>query len=147
MNMSLPESRKLKPVLRRPRKNWRIPPVDAAERLLKQQQEEARNRAFCKGTTSTGRECLRRAIFSAEQLIAKGQPLNQDSIDAVQSRFADFNLLKPEFAKLVSRIWAVNEERWLNAPSRDFATLILMRTSLTLSCKSQEQHANLHQSR
>lgn len=145
--MSLPESRKLKPVLRRPRKNWRIPPVDAAERLLKEQQEEARIEALSEGTTPAGRECLRRAIFCAERLINKGQPLNQDSIDAIQSQLADFNLLKPEFAKLLSRFWGGKEDVWLNLTSYMFAKLIFLRTQLVQSCKTQEMNASLHQSR
>jgi hypothetical protein len=52
----------LRPVLRRPRREWRIPRIDADAQLNHQGLQEEELKAFAKGTTPQGREILRKIL-------------------------------------------------------------------------------------
>ena len=59
MQTHLSHQNKLGPVLRRARREWRIPAVDGAARWREQRQEEAWLQAMIRATTVAGRELLR----------------------------------------------------------------------------------------
>ena len=68
-------SKELRPVLRRPRRQWHIPRIDAAARLdnqAKQALEEEQFKALVKGTTAQGREILRKILCRTKRLVARG---------------------------------------------------------------------------
>jgi hypothetical protein len=66
MQPKVPQQSEFLPVVKGPRREWRIPRIDAYARLLQEQQEEARLKALTEGTTPQGREILRKILYRTE---------------------------------------------------------------------------------
>ena len=112
------------PVLKRPRREWRIPQIDACARLLRQQQEEARLKALAEGTTPEGRELFRKMLYEAE----KGIDQNTDRLEIVnllESRIKGDKPLQPEYALLLSRFYRQPDNKFQTTSPRLLAHLAL----------------------
>ena len=112
---------------KRPRREWRIPRIDAYARLLQQQEEEARLEALVAGTTPQAREILRRILWRTEQLQSEGKPLAQ-IISVIEELITTHIGLQPQFALLLGRLWCGTEEFWRQASPHSFAKLLLSGT-------------------
>ena len=120
----------LKPVIKRPRSEWRIPqPVDSS-RLLQKRAEEAQLKALAAGTTVEGREILRKTLYLAEKLVQSQAHTLGQIVDEVESEFKIFEDLQQEFTLLLGRLWGPNEMTWRKVSIRGLATLVVVRTAL-----------------
>ena len=121
-------SSSFKPILRKPRSQWRIP-------LLKspcKRQSPAQVSALISGTTPLGREILRKLFFGLERrLEANEEPLPQ-LVEFVEAQLKTFWVLQPEFALLLSRLWGGDHQGWVAATPRQLATLLVLGTSCTV---------------
>ena len=121
-----------KPILRKPRNQWRIPSLNSESK----RQPPAKLNALISGTTPLGREILRKLLFGLERrLEAKEEPLPQ-LVEFVEARLQTFWVLQPEFALLLSRLWGGDHQRWLAATPRKLATLLVLGTNCTVQLQT-----------
>ena len=118
------------PVVKRPRRELRIPRIDAHARLLAQRREEERIRAVREGTTPQGREVLRQIIFRAERLLEKENLPDEQIVNAIVGELETFLMLRPEFLLLLSRVWGPGFDKLYNASARLIAKLMLFKIKL-----------------
>jgi hypothetical protein len=116
----------IKPILRKPRSQWRIPSLNSEGK----HQPPGKLNALISGTTPLGREILRKLFFGLERrLEAREEPLPQ-LVEFVEARLQTFWVLQPEFALLLSRLWGGDYQGWLAATPRQLATLLVLGSSL-----------------
>jgi len=116
-----------KPVLKKPRRKWIIPRVDAAELMRKQQCEEARLKAIREGTTPHGRELFRHLWWSVRRAFRLGT-MTMPQIEAMAAgTIARDALLKPEWALLTARLCRFEPARLVDRSDLFLAkTIVLM---------------------
>lgn len=118
------------PVIKRPRRELRIPRIDAHARLLAQRREDERIRALCEGTSPQGREIFRKIIFRAERLLEENYPYEQIVI-TIEGDLKTFEVLRPEFLLLLNRLWGVGIDKLCKASARLIAMLLLYAIRLS----------------
>src|SRR6478609_8882401 len=101
MNASSPKPSNLRPVMRRPRSEWRIPRIDASNRLLLQRQEAAQHQKIMEGTTPHGRELLRKILWTTERLLRNQSHTRDQIVGIIQRELTVFEELVPEFTLLL----------------------------------------------
>ncbi|MGA3282879.1 MAG: hypothetical protein ABSD57_00270 [Verrucomicrobiota bacterium] len=112
------------PVIKRPRRELRIPRIDAHARLLAQRREDERIRALCEGTSPQVRELFRKIIFRAERLLEENYPYEQIII-TIEGDLKTFEVLRPEFLLLLNRLWGLGMDKLCKAPVRVIAMILL----------------------
>ena len=118
-----PHAASLVPVLRRPRRQWCIPPLSPAPPGQSDAPSEAERRAWMAGTTPHGREILRKILFQAE----RGCGSLEQEVARLEAEFRTFQPLQPEFALLLNRLWGSGEAVFRQASPRGLAVLVLAR--------------------
>ena len=110
----------LVPVLRQPRRQWRIPPMPARQAAPP---TGAERRAWMAGTTPQGREIMRKILFQAETACGSAETV----VARLEAEFRTFQPLQPEFALLLSRLWRSGEAVFRQASPRSLAVLVWAR--------------------
>ncbi len=125
-------------VMRKPRQQWKIPPMPRAVVWSEDEEVQARRRAFLRATTPLGREILRKILFRAERLLHDPDASIDDVVMTLESEFETFAALRPEFAVMFGQIWSGAERVASLASSRSLATLVVLRlrASQNLDCRS-----------
>jgi hypothetical protein len=100
--MTSPTDTRLIPVLRRPRREWQIPPLETAASRQERQATEARAKAFAQGTTPYGREIFRRLLDLAWRRVAE-QKGTWEATREVCEEIAIFPELHSEFVLMLGR--------------------------------------------
>ena len=90
------------------------------------------------GTTPLAREILRKLLFGLEQRLTNREPMEQ-LVAPLEAQLKTFWELQPEFALLLSRLWGGEPEAWLETPPHDFATLVVLGSTMSLSCRRAGQ--------
>jgi len=128
----------IKPVLRKPRRQWLI----STSRSEPQPQLPPGIKALIVGTTPLAREVLRKLFFGLEQrLAAHGEPVEQVAA-WLEERLVTFWALQPEFTLLLSRLWGGEHEAWLEANPRSLAILLVLGTIWALELKKRQSAGN-----
>ncbi|HXR48979.1 MAG TPA: hypothetical protein VN784_16200 [Candidatus Limnocylindrales bacterium] len=123
-------SRRLIPVVRQPRKKWRIPRIDAQAQLLEQKREEEQIQALCQGTTPQGREILQKIIFRAERMMEDKSCSEGQIVAEIEGQLMTFELLRGEFLLLLSRFWRVDPEKLSKVSAKEIAVVMLLYLKL-----------------
>ncbi len=118
-----PCSASLVPVLRQPRRQWRIPPLPSLPDWETAPPSEAERRACLAGTTPQGREILRKILFEAETACGSAGVV----VARLEAEFRTFRPLQPEFARLLGRLWGSGEAVFRQASPRGLAVLVWAR--------------------
>jgi hypothetical protein len=100
---------KLLPVQRRPRREWQIPLFETPAQRKAREENEARCRAFCAGTTPYGREMFRRISYLAWRLVEAGED-SLEAIKRVDEKIRIFPELHAEFVLLLGRTLQTNRQ-------------------------------------
>jgi hypothetical protein len=132
--------RQLRPVLRRRRREWHIPRIDAAARLNHQALQEEQLKALAKGTTPQGREILRKILCRTKRLIQGKTHSLEQLVGIIEKELTMFRALQPEFTRFLSRTWGINEEKCRHISARSFAVLIVLRTGYMLNGEASESN-------
>ena len=99
------------PVIKRPRRKWSIPRVDAGERLVKAREEETRLKALSEGTTPQGRELFRHLLWQTRRVLRCGAQTYAEIEAATAGAVARERLLQPEWALLTARLLKLDPEK------------------------------------
>ncbi len=75
------------------------------------------------GTTPAGREILRKILFQAETACGSAETV----VGRLEAEFRTFQVLQPEFALLLSRLWGSGEAVFRSASARGLAVLVFTR--------------------
>jgi hypothetical protein len=114
----------LLPVVRRPRKCWTIPPVDAAERLEKERAEEERLKALVEGTTFDGRMLWGMMNHRAQAMIESGVHSDAEVITMIEEFMNEYPTLRSDWAILFARPRGLDVKRLIQMNALLFADLI-----------------------
>ena len=116
--LSLP----LKPILRKPRSQWRIPSLS---RESKRQPPDKLN-ALITGTTPLAREILRKLLFGLQQRLVANEESLVELVESLEAQLKTFWVLQPEFTLLLSRLWGGEYQVWLEVTPRHLAILLVL---------------------
>ncbi len=125
--MSVSLCGRFKPVLRRPRREWRIPTIGLYVPSA-QPDQETRIRRLCEGTTPQGREVFRKLLDRACTMTVANQN-TAEAIAQLESRLGAFPEFHQEFRLLFSRICGRQEPSG-ELTTHDLAALIVLRARL-----------------
>lgn len=127
MKANPPAPARMTAVTRKPRRQWKIPPMPRAVVGSDDADAEARRRAFLRSTTPLGREILRKILFRVERVLDDPDASIDAAVTTLENELETFSALRPEFAVMFGQLWAGAERVASVASSRSLATLVVLR--------------------
>src|SRR5260370_10680815 len=127
---------KLIPVLGRLRCDWQIPTSDLYAPSAEQKENEARAKAFAKGTTAYGREIFRRILDLAWRRCEQ----NQRTLEVISQIDAEIRLfpeLQVEFRLMASRLDSEESGRVAESPAEESGQVSTIGLAATLVMRAR----------